>query len=385
MPVALACGCSGALEVVPTALAMAHGGLCVELPMGDDLAALARDTGCEGEPSSVARRTPRGDVETSEVEVFACAAASEIKASDGSLFVGPALSTFLHRDTIGWRFSRGVSVAPVRTPTLPPATHTNTFVVGDLGGPFVLIEPATPYAEELERMVAWVRAHEARGGTLVGILATHHHPDHTGGAELLSDALGLPIRGHERALAGLPEAVRGAPVGDGDVIALGETSLRALFTPGHAPGHLCFLEERDQVLIAGDMVAGVGTILVEPSSGDRFEYLASLRRLVGEAPRGLVPAHGGLITHPVAHLQKTHDHRLARERKVIRALHAFVGPARADQLVPDAYADAPESVWPLAALSVEAHLKKLVRDGVASRDAEGRFLSLTSASVTPPP
>src|SRR5262249_51164736 len=44
----------------------------------------------------------------------------------------------------------GILVVPLRTPTLPPATHTNCILVG--GAELVLVEPATPYPEELVRL-----------------------------------------------------------------------------------------------------------------------------------------------------------------------------------------------------------------------------------------
>ena len=45
-----------------------------------------------------------------------------------------------------------VRMLPLRTPTLPPATHTNSFLVG--AGRAILVEPATPYPAELERAIA---------------------------------------------------------------------------------------------------------------------------------------------------------------------------------------------------------------------------------------
>ena len=71
-------------------------------------------------------------------------------------------------------------------------------------------------------------------------------------------------------------------------------------------------------------------------------------------------------------------HRLAREAKVLAALRKHGGAAAPADLLPDAYDDAPRSVWPLAALSTEAHLLKLEMDGEAHRDAHGRW-SLASA------
>src|SRR6185436_18625510 len=56
-------------------------------------------------------------------------------------------------------------------------------------------------------------------------------------------------------------------------------ALEAVHTPAHAPGHLCFWEAQSRSLIAGDMVASVGTIVIQPEDGDMQAYLASLERL----------------------------------------------------------------------------------------------------------
>ena len=53
-----------------------------------------------------------------------------------------------------------------------------------------------------------------------------------------------------------------------EVIPLGDRTLCARFTPGHAPGHLAFLCPEEQVVYAGDLVAGEGTILVDPSDDE---------------------------------------------------------------------------------------------------------------------
>jgi glyoxylase-like metal-dependent hydrolase (beta-lactamase superfamily II) len=124
-------------------------------------------------------------------------------------------------------------------------------------------------------------------------------------------------------------------------------------------------------MIAGDMVAGKGTILVEPQDGDMEAYLASLQQMAGYEPSVLIPAHGGPIDDAVSRLEHYHAHRLRREAKVLGALSNLGRAATASELVPQAYDDAPKSVWPLAALSVEAHLIKLVRDGVVRRDGGG--------------
>lgn len=267
------------------------------------------------------------------------------------------------RPTQRWEVVPDLAALSVRTPTLPPATHTNTFLVGRRAA--VLIEPATPYADELERTVLWVEEARELGVEPVAILATHHHRDHVGGARALTERLGLPLWAHAETARRVDVPVARL-LEDGDVIDLDGQPIRVLHTPGHAPGHLCFLDERSGVLIAGDMVAGVGTILIEPTDGDMALYLASLERLLEPEPSILFPAHGGPLTHPEAIVRHYVKHRLEREGHVLSALRA-IGSGSPLDLLPSAYADVPRAVWPLAALSTEAHLLTLEREGLVRR------------------
>ena len=265
-----------------------------------------------------------------------------------------------------------IQVLPVRTPTLPPATHTNTFLVGT--GEAVLIEPATPYREEQDAMAEWVQGARLRGVEPVAILATHHHPDNVGGAMALRERLQLPLWAHAmtaQRLDGIVEIDR--LIQDGERIELEgktPTSLTALHTPGHAPGHLCFNDEASNIMIAGDMVASVGTIIVEPKDGDMLLYLESLRKMSVLDPAGLLPAHGDVIRQPQAVLNFYIEHRLMREKKVLEALEARGKPSRPRHLVAQAYDDTPKHLWPLALQSIEAHLIKLEREGRISKEGD---------------
>jgi glyoxylase-like metal-dependent hydrolase (beta-lactamase superfamily II) len=105
---------------------------------------------------------------------------------------------------------------------------------------------------------------------------------------------------------------------------------------------------------------------VEPYDGDMQLYLQSLARMRARAPSQLLPAHGLPITDAEARLDFYVQHRLAREQKVAAALQSMGGAASLDELLPIAYADAARAVWPIARMSLEAHLIKLAREGRAT-------------------
>ena len=183
------------------------------------------------------------------------------------------------------------------------------------------------------------------------VLLTHHHGDHIGGAEALAARWGVPIAAHAataRRLAGVVRSTR--------LIADGETvhGPTAVHTPGHAEGHLCF--EVGGATIAGDMVAGLGTILIDPSEGRHGA--ATSRRSSGcsRAPaKTLLPAHGPVIADGPAKLRE-YSHTAGCARPACSPRSRRRAQRRSSSSCADAYADTPRVLWPLAERSLRAHL-----------------------------
>lgn len=263
---------------------------------------------------------------------------------------------------------------PARTPTLPPATHTNSYALG--GADVLLVEPATPYDDERRAWIAWARGLVGQGRRLVAIVATHHHEDHVGGATFLASELGVPLWAHA-ATAERLEAPVARRLGDGDTIVLAgprDERWEVLHTPGHAPGHVCLIERTARTVVVGDMVASQGTILIAPGDGDMTAYLAQLERLAELGAALALPAHGDPIDDPTTLFRRYVAHRTMREQKIFGVV-AGAGDAgiAPDALVAAAYDDAPLALLPIAKLSAEAHLEKLERERRVVRTDEGRF------------
>ena len=206
------------------------------------------------------------------------------------------------------------------------------------------------------------------------MFATHHHADHIGGAALLARELGLPIWAHSLTAERI-EAPVARHLHDGELVVDG---WQALHTPGHAPGHLCLFDPRSRSVIVGDMIASVGTILIAPGDGDMQVYLEQLRRLAGLDAFVALPAHGDPVDAPTAVFERYIAHRLMRETKILGALSAAVEATPAE-LVALAYDDVSPAIWPIAKLSVDAHLEKVIREGkVAEGQREGTYRVVSS-------
>jgi len=258
-------------------------------------------------------------------------------------------------------FVRDIWVLPIRTRTLPPASCTNVWMPG--GRRFVLVDPASGEPGEAARLLAVVAKRVASGASVDAVVLTHHHRDHVTGAGAIAAELGIPVLAHAETLARLdplPAEVATRELKDGDLLELDGMTLRAVHTPGHAPGHLAFFDAERRVLIAGDLVSGLSTILVGFSDGDMDAYLDSLRRCAALDARIVLPSHGPPL--PGKAIAATISHRAEREGKIVATLSDGI-PRELAAIAEAAYADTPDAPRFLRDLQTRAHLERLIRRG----------------------
>lgn len=269
-----------------------------------------------------------------------------------------------------------ITLFPQQTPTLPPATHTNCYLIGH--DELLIVEPATNLDWSESALRVFLQDQIESGKRLKAVVLTHHHHDHLVGVQDFITHFGLEVWAHPDTASRISLPVS-RHLEDGDFIELdGGVCLEVLHTPGHAPGHIVLLDERSRSLIAGDMVAGIGTIVIDPEDdGDMGEYLESLRRIRGLEPSCLLPSHGPAIGGARAKIDEYINHRLMRESMILSAVGEH--PASLKSIVNQAYQETPSFLKEgpyggLAGRSALAHLNKLIKDGSVQGSRSAGFI-----------
>lgn len=157
---------------------------------------------------------------------------------------------------------------------------------------FIVICPETQEsviidgASEAQKILAAVEGTKVRY-----LLQTHGHADHVAAIEPLREALGMPVGCHQDDAAMLPTPPDFL-IADGDEIRFGRHSLRAIHTPGHTPGSLCFLHA--PLLFSGDTLFPGGPGATAQPLGNFAQIIESIRSRLFVLPDDTIvlPGHG---------------------------------------------------------------------------------------------
>ncbi|MFM9082427.1 MAG: MBL fold metallo-hydrolase [Actinomycetota bacterium] len=270
---------------------------------------------------------------------------------------------------------------------------TGTYIVG--GRECAVIDPG-PRLESHRLALETALA----GRTVVGIVVTHCHGDHSPLAAWLHEMTGAPrfAIGPHRQFEGWVEeddhfpdeendddADKAGAAGAGDeeketidlefapdvAVRDGETflstrefSMAAVATPGHTSNHMCVAMPEEGTLFTGDHVMGWSTTVVSPPDGDMRAYIDSMHKVIGRNDSILWPTHGGPVTDPQPFLAAYLGHRLERERQIVAEIAA--GNTTIPGIVRVLYAQVDKQLHRPARRSVWSHLRKLCDDGVVA-------------------
>ena len=143
----------------------------------------------------------------------------------------------------------------------------NTYLLFDETGECAIIDPGCYDDFEEKELTAFIEEKKLKP---VKLLNTHCHIDHIFGNKFISDKYKLGLEIHKLDLVVLKRAedackLYGIPgyevspepekfIDEGDEIFFGKSKLEILFVPGHAPGHIAFVNKEQRFIIGGDVL-----------------------------------------------------------------------------------------------------------------------------------
>lgn len=195
----------------------------------------------------------------------------------------------------------------------------NTFVLYDESKECVIIDPGCyekAEEKELENFIS------ENGLKPLALLNTHCHIDHILGNQFVAEKWNLELHMHKDDLPLLENAGQiskmygfekysGSPypkhfLKEGDVFSFGESELEVLFTPGHAPGHICFYSKKYDFLISGDVIFQMSIGRTDLPGGDYDTLIKSITEKIFPLP-GETQIYCGHGPNTVLNYEREHN------------------------------------------------------------------------------
>jgi ribonuclease/clavin/mitogillin len=242
--------------------------------------------------------------------------------------------------------------------TLPPATRTNAFLIGDDGSAKILVDPSPKDEEEYRKFKNTIMKYGVDK-----ILITHHHHDHYEQANTLALDLDVPILlstyTFDRILSVQPGYFKGVKthfIKDGDIITKWLTrEVLVMEIPGHDEGQVALYSSDLSWFLAGDLFQGIGSVVIGGEEGDMQKYFRTLEKIIDLSPKVVFPSHGiGLGGTSI--LEKNLEHRKLRESQILSLHKKGMAP---EEMLNMIYADVSKELWPYALENINKHIQKL--------------------------
>ncbi len=193
----------------------------------------------------------------------------------------------------------------------------NMFVLHDASNECVIIDPGCYTSAEQQTLKKYI---EERKLKPVLLLNTHCHVDHVAGNRFVFDTYGLApiihkedlivLQSQERVcqMYGLnydPSPMPEKFIKEGDIVSFGNTKLKVLFTPGHAPGHVVFYNAENKLVINGDVLFSGSIGRTDLPLGDFDTLENSIRTKLYTLPNETVVYCGHGLTTTIGHEKKS--------------------------------------------------------------------------------
>lgn len=142
----------------------------------------------------------------------------------------------------------------------------NTYILSDDTQNCIIVDPGCYNSSEQNRLLAYIEEHQLKP---VRLINTHAHIDHVFGNKFIADKFDLALELHKLDVPVLAMAEHSAKlyglsyttspeatvfIEEGDIVHFGNTSLKILHVPGHAPGHIVLYHEAEKIVIGGDVL-----------------------------------------------------------------------------------------------------------------------------------
>lgn len=180
--------------------------------------------------------------------------------------------------------------------------QVNTYVVYNENKECVVIDAGNMERFEDEQIINYI---DKNGLKPLMLLNTHSHIDHVMGNKTLADKYGIQLAASpvEKPFYDKVWAYASAfgldftqdrclapsiDLADGEIIKLGDDELKVLYTPGHAPGHVCYYDENGGVVFTGDTLFYRGIGRCDLPGGNYYEIEKSLREILYKLPDNTV-------------------------------------------------------------------------------------------------
>ena len=182
----------------------------------------------------------------------------------------------------------------------------NTYIAYDETLECIIVDPGCYDEKDNTTLKNFI---EEKGLKPIALVNTHCHLDHLFGNKFVSETYNikpimhkadLPLleyapltaEQYDLYLEELPEV--GRFIEEGDVLTFGNSSFEIIFTPGHAPGHICLVNENENILLSADVLFHLSIGRTDLPLGDHATLLKSIKEklLILDDNMVVYPGHG---------------------------------------------------------------------------------------------